>query len=85
MKFTKVSDNLNIEKILQGCCLTTLDGSKEVHAPIEDVKLDIIKFGRKLLELAAENAIAEEIGGIDIPKRLHVNKQSIYNTIKQVE
>ena len=80
IKYTKVSNNLNIEEILQVFCLTTLDGSKEVHAPIEDVKLAILRFGRQLLELAAENAkvicnCSEE----------PINWNALLNTIKQVE
>lgn len=75
-----MATKISIEEILRGCLLITLDGTKEVHAPIEDVKLAILKFGRQLLELAAENAkvicnCSEE----------PINWNALLNTIKQVE
>ena len=50
---------------------------------IEDICLE---FGKQLLELAAENATASEYWGNDITEpQLVVDKQSILDTIKQVE
>ena len=74
---------INLEEILQDCWITTLDNSKEVHAPTEDVKLAMIEFGKQLLELAAENAEAH--GSSCGFGSYWVDKQSILNTIKQVE
>ena len=95
------SDKINLEEILQDCWITTLDNSKEVHAPTEDVKLAMIEFGKQLLELAAENAEIEERDYRKNPTKISnygeevcseyegiyygVDKQSILNTIKQVE
>ena len=93
-------EEINLEEILQDCWITTLDNSKEVHAPTEDVKLAMIEFGKQLLELAAENAdMNEDFGGGEIyniteykvyndndrSRSISVNKQSILDTIKQVE
>jgi len=79
---------INLEEILQDCWITTLDNSKEVHAPTEDVKLAMIEFGKQLLELAAENAKIYT-DTMCSPYRedwvKYVDKQSILNTIKQVE
>ena len=96
-----MSKEINLEEILQDCWITTLDNSKEVHAPTEDVKLAMIEFGKQLLELAAENAEIEERDYRKNPTKISnygeevcseyegiyygVDKQSILNTIKQVE
>ena len=81
-----MSNKISIEEIaskhgfIKGFSLYS--NTKNIDAEFGEM---FIEFGIQLLKLAAENAIAEEIGGIDIPKRLHVNKQSIYNTINQIE
>ena len=96
-----MSKEINLEEILQDCWITTLDNSKEVHAPTEDVKLAMIEFGKQLLELAAENAEIEERDYRKNPTKISnygeevcseyegiyygVDKQSILNTIKQVK
>ena len=79
---------INLEEILQDCWITTLDNSKEVHAPIEDVKLAMIEFGKQLLELAAENAKLIDYSTHKTAFTAHnmgVDKQSILDTIKQIE
>ena len=74
---------INLEEILQDYYLITLDNSKEIHASIEDVKSVMIEFGKQLLELAAENAEAH--GSSCGFGSYWVDKQSILDTIKQVE
>ena len=79
---------INLEEILQDCYVINYENRKEVYAPIEDVKSAMIEFGKQLLELAAKNAktytetycspYKEEWDKI-------VDKQSILDTIKQVE
>ena len=79
---------INLEEILQDCWITTLDNSKEIHASIEDVKSVMIEFGKQLLELAAENANLIEYNTNKTAFTAHnmgVNKQSITDTIYQVE
>ena len=75
---------INLEEILQDYYLITLDNRKEIHAPIEDVKSAIIEFGEQLLELATENVNAYIGYSADDPIVM-VDKQSILDTIKQVE
>lgn len=75
---------INLEEILQDYYLITLDNRKEIHAPIEDVKSAIIEFGEQLLELAIENVNAYIGYSADDPIVM-VDKQSILDTIKQVE
>ena len=74
-------EKINLEEILQDCYLTTLDKRDEIHAPIEEVKLAMLEFGKQLLELAAENATYDWNDHEDII----IDKQSILDTIKQVE
>ena len=74
---------INLEETLQDYYLITLDNSKEIHASIEDVKSVMIEFGKQLLELAAENAEAH--GSSCGFGSYWVDKQSILDTIKQVE
>lgn len=79
---------INLEEILQDYYLITLDNSKEIHASIEDVKSVMIEFGKQLLELAAKNANLIEYNTYKTAFTAHnmgVNKQSILDTIKQVE
>ena len=73
---------INLEEILQDYYLINHENRKEIYAPIEDVKSAMIEFGEQLLELAAENAFAEECV---IGYSWEVNQDSILNTIKQVE
>ena len=80
---------INLEEILQDYYLITLDNSKEIHASIEDVKSVMIEFGKQLLELASENTDTKEIwistGDYSGYGKIIVDKQSILDTIKQVE
>ena len=91
---------INLEEILQDCWITTLDNSKEVHAPIEDVKLAMLEFGKQLLELAAENAKINWVeNNVEMESdtdfsfrdsdgnwcKININEQSILNTIKQIK
>ena len=88
---------INLEEILQDYYLITLDNRKEIHAPIEDVKSAIIEFGKQLLELASQNAECKlkikiecnksqlENGFVFGTNAIIINKQSILDTIKQVE
>lgn len=64
-----------------------------LNPDLDRIKMAMIKFGEQLLELAAENAdvkaISEMISisnGADFNiQKMVVDKQSILNTIKQVE
>ena len=80
---------IKLEEILQDCWITTLDNSKEVHASTEDVKLAMIEFGKQLLKLATENAETKidyvSTGEYSGYERIIVDKQSILDTIKQIE
>ena len=87
---------INLEEILQDCWITTLDNSKEVHAPTEYVKLAMIEFGKQLLELAAENAeLYCEDKSVNIKYTtnfekngnlvISIDRKSILDTINQVE
>lgn len=72
---------INLEKIL---LRNAKDIDKVFPEYVEDCKLAMIEFGKQLLELAAENAICKESQYGDEYNCL-VDKQSILDTIKQVE
>lgn len=49
-----------------------------------DFKIAMITFGEQLLKLAAKNAKSKMVSG-DVIDYLEIDKQSILNTINQVE
>lgn len=82
---------INLEEIIKKHFYLTSDGSTDVHSSINDVKELLKDFGKQLLKLAAENAEAEyggtciDSGGIMESGELYVDKNSILDTINQVE
>ncbi len=71
---------INLEKIL-----TSSFNGKYWDVPFKPCKKAMLEFGRQLLELAAENAtvtLSDGNGNWDYPD---VDKQSILDTINQVE
>ena len=83
---------INLEEILSHYVNTSYgyisDFSGESFCPIEAIECAMREFGKQLLELAAENAECEEGAIIDLGFEkcsASVNKQSILDTIKQVE
>ena len=79
-----MSKKINLKEILSKY-VDTMDDYVGYDTPIQNVKDAMIDFGWQLLELAAENAKTEVVqmnisGSVRI-----VNKQSILDTIKQVE
>jgi hypothetical protein len=74
-----MSEKINLEEIL-----TTAFNGKYWDIPMEKCKIAILEFGKQLLELAAENADCIDVG-VGAEYFYKVDKQSILNTIKQVE
>ena len=87
-------EKINLEEILEDYCniITTLDSKKEIHSSVYYVKKAIKEACRQVLELAADNAKAEihtewegNTGSEYYTDYAVVNKQSILDTINQVE
>jgi hypothetical protein len=73
---------INLEDALKKAYLHELVSEERFYI----IKNSMLDFCKQLLELAAENATASEYWGNDITEpQLVVNKQSILDTIKQVE
>jgi hypothetical protein len=80
-----MNKKINLEEILNSNCTIDLLKSRSVHTSILIAMKEAI---RQTLELAAENANTEKqiISEIGVLKRIGVvDKQSITNTINQVE
>ena len=83
---------INLEEILLQNHFHILDTLKNVYSPdthnknmYERLMNGINDICKQLLELAAENATADLFETDDSLGEIIVNKQSILNTIKQVE
>ena len=78
---------INLEEIIGKYCYTCMDGSTDIHSSISDVKELLLTFAEQLLALAAENAKINLIKHPGFERDIYngVNKQSILDTIKQVE
>jgi hypothetical protein len=77
---------INLEEILDK--VRCIDGNPDNGQLYDDdlAKAAMLEFGKQLLELAAENAKTKEyISQVFAPTRIIVNKQSILDTIKQIE
>lgn len=90
-----MKNKINLEEIIEKYRLDTDHYADQdfTESAIEKICLE---FGAKLLELAAENSMIEEVHGEKLIRKdfsfydnhdgkLGVNKQSIIDTIKQVE
>ena len=90
---------INLEEILwnifdsdvNDCTTEREDLQLEItlNPDLDRIKMAMIKFGEQLLELASENTDTKEIwistGDYSGYGKIIVDKQSILNTIKQVE
>lgn len=91
------NERINLEDFIERCKLTQpyVGGSGSIELYSEsNIKVAMLEFGKQLLELAAENAnlsissrgvetyFDNFYSGVD---NVEVNKQSILDTIKQVE
>ena len=74
---------INLEEIIQKETDFVSKNNDQVYN-IQDIKLCMKEFGTQLLELAAENA-NYEIDGQEHIEMVWINKQSILDTIKQIE
>lgn len=77
---------INLEEIIRKHILMNIDYLDE-YSNIHDVKNAMLEFGKQLLELAAENAKGSVGRNQFNPKTdiCFIDKQSILDTIKQVE
>ena len=72
---------INLDEIIFNHCENEfMDGLVTFHK--DQLIKSYLEFGKQLLELAAENAKANYSPNFGI---CHINKQSILDTIKQVE
>ena len=79
-------ESVNLDNIIEMYCQNEFhDGS--IHFHKENLVQSYVDFGKQLLELAAENAemilLVDEEN--DIIEEASINKQSILDTINQVE
>lgn len=77
---------INLDEILYNHVYSKTD-IRNLKEQIELTKEAMLDFGKQLLELAAENAEGEVLPmtGTGVIKYGKVNKQSILDTIKQIE
>jgi hypothetical protein len=77
---------INLEEIIQECVGIMVGAKNTTPMDYGECKFILKYFGEKLLELASENAtICKEYTMIFASPKTVVNKQSILNTINQVE